>query len=216
MVRCAVLVAVVLLGFPAACSRALGEGGVSYQQVLKTIRDGDVIFQESRSAQSEAIRAATNSRYTHIAIVFGATTDAPYVIEAVQPVRQTPLKQWILRGAEAHFVLMRLRDETPLDVSALRRSAEAFVGMNYDGKFDWSDARIYCSELVWKAYDRALHIHLGEPQQWSALRLHDNAAKQLALKRLGHLPDPTALVVTPARIMESDLLVRVLEGKLAE
>ena len=35
-------------------------------------------------------------------------------------------------------------------------------GKHYDFWFEWSDERIYCSELVWKIYRRGLGIELGE------------------------------------------------------
>jgi hypothetical protein len=210
------------LGFSAAAIVALvgvlaigslADDGLGYDQVRSTVHDGDVIFQESRSAQSRAIRAATGSRYTHVGLVFGAG-GSPYVLEAVQPVRRTPLEQWIRRGNDEHFVLMRLRDVSHLDTDAVRRVAEQFLGRDYDLTFDWSDARIYCSELVWKAYERGAHIHLNEPEPWSALNLGGSDAQALANKRLGGLPDPSAPIVTPVRVMKSDRLRQVLAGNL--
>lgn len=192
----------------------VAEVSFTYSQVAAAVQSGDIIFQESRSKQSEAIRQATGSRYTHVGLVFGAGTDAPHVLEAVQPVRRTPLRDWIMRGHGAHFVLMRLRDSEHLDVAGLQRAAEKFLGRSYDTTFDWSDDRIYCSELVWKAYERAAHIHIGELEPWRALNLNAAAAKRLADKRLGHKPDPNALVVTPVRLMQSDRLERVMTATL--
>lgn len=192
---------------------SLADDGLDYAQVRAAVRDGDVIFQESRSAQSQVIRTATGSRYTHVGLVFGAA-DAPYVLEAVHPVRRTPLEQWIRRGSNEHFVLMRLRDASSLNVDGVRRAAEQFLGRDYDLTFDWSDVRIYCSELVWKAYERGAHIRLNEPEPWSALNLASADAQALANKRLGHLPDPAAPIVSPARIMKSERLMQVLSGNL--
>lgn len=58
-------------------------------------------------------------------------------------------------------------------------------------------------------YERALGVRLGEPQRWAALDLSHPSAKRLARQRLGHLPDPDALIITPVRMLESDQLVRV-------
>lgn len=187
---------------------------IAYAQISAPLLDGDVIFQESRSAQSVAIKQASGSRYTHMGMVFGAGTDEVYVLEAVQPVRRTPLRKWIARGHDGHFVVMRLRDAALMDVDALKRAAEAFIGRDYDLTFDWSDERMYCSEIVWKAHERALHVRLGEPQPWRALNINAAAANQLANKRLGHAPDPDALVITPVRIMQSPLLQQVASGAL--
>jgi hypothetical protein len=197
-----------------ACGQARAEP-MSLAAVKSALADGDVIFQESESRQSAAIKAATRSRYSHVGLVFGVAEGKPYVLEAVQPVRTTPLEAWIRRGAGAHFVLMRARERPAKHEAAeLRREAERFLGRAYDLTFDWSDERIYCSELVWKVYERAWGVRLGEPEPWRALNLDDAKVRALAKKRLGKLPDPEAPVVTPVRILEAPQLERVLTGEL--
>ncbi len=51
------------------------------------------------------------------------------------------------------------------DVAKLRRAAEAFDGRPDDLHFEWSDRRIFCSELVCESYYRALGIKPGERQK---------------------------------------------------
>jgi hypothetical protein len=72
-------------------------------------RDGDIVFQESKSRQSEAIQLATHSRYSHMGIVY-VRDGEPYVFEAVQPVKTTPLEEWVARGVGGHYVAKRLQD----------------------------------------------------------------------------------------------------------
>jgi len=72
------------------------------------LRDGDLIFQESTSRQSEMVRALTDSRWTHMGVVFNEPT-GPVVFEAVSPVRKTPLPTWIAHGRDRHYVVKRLR-----------------------------------------------------------------------------------------------------------
>src|ERR1700704_3182300 len=71
--------------------------------------DGDIIFQTSRSGQSRAIQLATHSRYSHMGIVF-LENGKPVVLEAVQPVKWTPVAKWIARGEGGRYVVKRLRD----------------------------------------------------------------------------------------------------------
>ena len=115
-------------------------------------RNGDIIFHTSRSSQSVAIQRATNSRYSHMGIVY-VQNGQPFVYEAVQPVKLTPLADWIARGEDHHFVVKRLRDADPLltedNLARMKAEGEKFKGKNYDLYFEWSDDRIYCSELVW-------------------------------------------------------------------
>jgi hypothetical protein len=67
------------------------------------VRDGDLIFQTSRSSQSVAIQRATGSVYSHMGLVL-FRDGQPYVYEAIATVRFTPLDRWIARGAGHHFV----------------------------------------------------------------------------------------------------------------
>ena len=128
------------------------------------VREGDIIFHTSRSAQSEAIQHATGSPYSHVGVIL-FRGGRPYVLEAVASVRYTPIDRWIARGSGHHFVVKRLKDApralTPAAITALRAAADGLQGRPYDPAFGWSDDRMYCSELVWKLYDRAVGIRLG-------------------------------------------------------
>ncbi len=131
------------------------------------LQDGDIIFHTSRSAQSLAVQRATGSRYSHMGLVLHRA-GKPYVFEAVQTVRYTPLADWIARGNGGHYVVKRLKDaDVQLTPPALRRLHAAtgdYAGRAYDLRFEWSDERIYCSELVWKLYERTLGLRIGELQ----------------------------------------------------
>jgi len=72
------------------------------------LQDGDIVFQETGSSQGKAVKAATDSRWTHVGMVF-YQNDKPMVIEAVQPVRITSLKKFIARSPSS-FYAMRLKD----------------------------------------------------------------------------------------------------------
>src|SRR6185295_16612271 len=98
------------------------------------LRDGDIIFQTSRSAQSAAIQRATHSPYSHVGIIF-VRAGKPFVFEAVATVRDTPLDAWIARGIGGHYVIKRPR--SPPDAAKLRAAARHFAGKPYDLYFEW-------------------------------------------------------------------------------
>ena len=180
------------------------------------LRDGDIIFQISRSAQGKAIQAASGSKYTHMGIIFLEKDGTPRVFEAVQPVQITPLSKWVRRGKRGHFVIKRLKgphaQAIAENVAALRKEATRMLGRDYDLLFDWSNDKLYCSEYVWKIYKRVLDLEVGTPQLWSELDMSSPAVRRLAKKRLGHLPSPRGRVITPVRMLESPLLVPVATG----
>lgn len=170
------------------------------------LRDGDIVFHTSRSAQSLAIQRATHSRYSHVGIIF-IRAGQPYVFEAIATVRYTPLAKWTARGADSRYVVKRLkRGLTNAQADRLRAAAQHFTGKPYDLYFEWSDARIYCSELIWKMYSQALGIELGELQKLREFDLKDPAVKAKMRERYGsHVPleEP---VISPAAIYDSRLL----------
>jgi hypothetical protein len=173
------------------------------------LKDGDIIFHTSRSAQSLAVQRATGSRYSHMGIVL-MRGGKPHVFEAVSTVRYTPLAQWTARGNGGHYVVKRLRDAdrllTPEAVAKLRARTSDFEGRPYDLTFEWSDQRIYCSELVWKLYQRALGVRIGELQKIREFNLADPAVRAKMRERYGDRVPMDEPVISPVAMFESPLL----------
>jgi len=178
------------------------------------LRDGDIIFQTSRSGQSEAIQKATHSRYSHVGIIF-LREGKPYVYEAVKTVQYTPLKKWISRGEGGFHVVKRLREAdntlTPEAVTKLRQAAEKFRGKPYDLTFEWSDDRIYCSELVWTIYDRGIGVQVGRLQKLQDFDLTDVVVKTRMRERYGNHVPLEETVISPGEMFSSDVLKVVAE-----
>ena len=179
-----------------------------------SIREGDIIFHTSTSSQSKAIQLATKSKYSHVGIIFKDDESNEFVVlEAVQPVKYTPLKQWIARGENEHFVLKRLKnaDETLTDegIRKMKQTGEGFLGTNYDLYFEWSDERIYCSELVWKIYKETLNIEVGKLEKLSSFDLKDEIVKSKMRERYGKNIPLEENVISPAAIFDSEKLVLV-------
>ena len=218
----AIMSAVVLCACAAAGFRVLRQNPryaqkracreVETMQQEKVLRDGDLIFQTSLSGQSRAIQEATGSKYSHCGIIYRDGCDY-FVYEAVQPVKSTPLAQWIARGKGGHYVVKRLAGADSLlterNIAAMRREAARFAGRDYDLTFGWSDDRLYCSELIWKIYDRALGIRLGNLQRLGDFDLSAPAVREKLAERYGAAPPLDEPVISPAAIFDSPLLVRV-------
>jgi hypothetical protein len=181
---------------------------------MPQVQEGDLIFHTSRSAQSQAVQQATRSPYSHMGVVL-VRDGQPQVFEASATVRFTPLAQWIARGEGGRYVLKRLR-EAPrlLDEQALRRlhaEAEPLLGRRYDLTFEWSDQRLYCSELVWKLYQRALGVEIGAVQQIRDFDLSAPAVRAKMRERYGDQVPMDETVISPVAMFESPLLETVDE-----
>ena len=64
---------------------------------LSKVKEGDIIFQTSKSSQSPFIMVATHSRWSHCGVVVEKNNKF-YVLEASYTVRLTPLKEFVDRG----------------------------------------------------------------------------------------------------------------------
>ncbi|RMG22718.1 MAG: YiiX family permuted papain-like enzyme [Bacteroidetes bacterium] len=180
----------------------------------KNIQQGDIIFQTSTSSQSKAIQLATNSRYSHMGIIY-ENDGQLFVYEAVQPVKLTPLKEWINRGENGHYVIKRLKNaENILTNSVLKemkRTGEQFKGKPYDLYFEWSNDRIYCSELVWKIYKQAAKVEVGQLEQLADFDLSSEIVRAKMKERYGDNIPMGEKVISPAAIFNSDKLITVAE-----
>jgi hypothetical protein len=188
--------------------------GCSGKGTVPEVQDGDIIFQTSLSSQSVAIQHATHSRYSHMGVIF-LHNGEPSVLEASATVRYTPLEKWIRHGQGHHYEIKRLRDSATLltapNVLKLRRTAEGFLGRPYDLTFDWSDDRMYCSELVWKSYDRALGVQIGSLQKVRDFNLTDAVVQAKMRERYGTDVPLDAPVISPVAMEQSALMVTVAE-----
>ena len=170
---------------------------------------GDIVFHTSTSTQSVAVQSATHSRYSHMGIVL-IKEGRPVVLEAVQPVKYTDLKTWLNRGKGQQYVIKRLTSPIkPAAVSKLDQEAKRYLGKPYDLTFEWSDDRIYCSELVWKLYKSALGIELAPLAKLGSFDLTASAVKAKLKERYGNRIPLNEPVIAPSAIFESTLLTTV-------
>ena len=182
---------------------------------VEKINNGDLIFQTSLSGQSKAIQLATNSKYSHCGIIYSYNGKF-YVFEAVQPVKSTPLDQWIAHGKGGHYVIKRLKNAdqilTAETLRIMKQEGEKFKGKDYDLTFEWSDDKIYCSELIWKIYQRATGIEIGKLQKLGDFDLTHDMVRQKIEERYGDNIPTDEIVISPAAIFESDFLIKVKEN----
>lgn len=176
------------------------------------LQEGDIVFQDLPCAQSEAIKLATHSKYSHVGIIL-LKDGQPYVYEAVGPVKFTSLKDWIAQGEGSHFVAKRLKKTdtvlTPQVLKKLEEVALGFKGRAYDWTFEWSDDKMYCSELVWKIYQRSTGLEIGHLQKLREFDFSNPVVQEQLKEKYGDQVPWNEAVISPERIFESDLLYPV-------
>lgn len=173
----------------------------------QSYKEGDIIFQISRSRQSKAIQSATGSRYSHCGILFKGSKGRLLVLEAENGVEFTDLETWIRRGDHhSHYVVKRWNDLSAESLIKMKAIGKRFIGRKYDKKFLWNDTELYCSELVWKIYNEGAGIQLGVPQYIKNLPVSTEGRSILEASLKKKLEFHTDPVISPAQIFSCPVL----------
>ncbi|TDP00348.1 YiiX family permuted papain-like enzyme [Flavobacterium sp. 245] len=177
------------------------------------LKDGDIIFQTSESKQCKAVRIATNSKFSHCGIIYDINGKW-FVFEALQPVKLTPLEDWVKHGRDSKYVVKRLKNDSILKPEVLQKMKEysqQFDGKEYDAYFEWTDNRIYCSELVWKIYKNAAGIELSKLRELKEFNLENPQVQKILKERYGNAIPLEEKVVAPSDLADSNLLKTVID-----
>lgn len=198
---------VLLVMIPLSCNAA------EKKFMPSMLRDGDLIFQSTQSSQSEAVKLATNSKFSHMGVIF-KKGNRYMVYEAINPVSVTPFEKFVSRSG-GRFVVRRLKDRDRLlteeVLDRMKSAGRSYLGKRYDIHFRWDDSRIYCSELVWKIYKIGAGIEIGAPQKAGDLNLGNPVVQKLIKRRFGKEVPLDEIIISPQKMFDSDKLVTVIE-----
>ena len=182
--------------FRLVCLGALIGVAEATQPPEVALQNGDVVLQASTSERSALIRKASRSPYSHVGVVERAK-DGVFVLEAVQPVSRTPLAAWVKRGEGGWVTVLRPKNLAPAARQRVVAAAKKELGKPYDARYRWDDERLYCSELVVKAFARGAGLSVGKQEVVDTLELSD---EELALAaKLG--VSPSQALVTPGSLV---------------
>ncbi|MCE9524387.1 MAG: hypothetical protein K8S25_18350 [Alphaproteobacteria bacterium] len=139
-----------------------------------TVRDpvewktGDLIVQDSKAEETLPLFAADGSGITHIGMIDVTEDNVAVVIEVVDTVQETPIREFIARGKGKNFAVYRidgLSDEQRMSaVTAARRQ----LGKPNDFFLRRSWDAFYSSELARLAYSD-IGFDLGRLQKLSSV-----------------------------------------------
>lgn len=198
-----VVVAGVVYLAETADARALTSRETAWGQ---TIEAGDIVFQDlSCGERCALIREVTRSRYAHVGVVVEVDGERS-VWEALGPVGPVPLEVWVARGVEGRVAVYRPTRALAAHRSQVEAAMRVYAGRPYDRDYQWDEARIYCSELVAKAYRDTLGHALFTPHTVSLGRFDARVAELSG----GRLTSRT-LMVTPRDLTEGGHFVRVVD-----
>jgi len=168
------------------------------------LQEGDIVFQASGSRQAPLLSLLTASEFTHCGVI-SIKNGKPFVIEAVSKVREIPLDQWVTKGKGKKYAVGRSKiNLSKGDKKALILYARKQINKDYDFLFQWSDKTMYCSELVWKAYQNA-GIEISKRKKFSDYPIEMAIAKSEIKKRYKNkIFNKNEVVVSPVDIYRSE------------
>lgn len=206
-----------ILGFFSLRSCAVD---LSLEHLSAKLIEGDLIFVESQSSQSEAIREATGSPWSHVGVAMKHEGVIKVIEAGARGVAITSLDDFIDLGRNRRVSIHRL-SATLKDAEreALRTALKKHLGKPYDRMFRWDDNSLYCSELVWKAYRDSTGIELGRMQTFGDFDLSSPEVKKLLMKRYDMTPElflksklKDEPILAPSVMMSADRLKPIFEG----
>ena len=162
--------------------------------VASVLKEGDIVFQTSKSTQSKYIILATRSQWSHCGIII-EKPDGLYVLEAISSVSLTPYQQWVERGRGKRVSVKRYTED-PIKIKYSK-----YLGKQYDKAFKFDNNQWYCSELVYDIYKRQLGVELCKPRPVSDYVI-SGLDKILTKRGI----DKNQLIVAPCDLYDSKLL----------
>ena len=157
------------------------------------------------------IQDVTHSKYSHVGMIY-IQEGISYVMEAVQPVKITPLEEFIQRGVNAEYTVMRYSEDlSEEDLNHMHAYGYSQIGKDYDSRFQWSNTTMYCSELVYKIYE-AVGVELCEKNTFAHYNLSSAEVQSAIRRRYKTELDFDEEVVTPVDLSKSTLLYTVFDN----
>jgi len=146
---------------------------------LPPLKTGDIVFQKTTSSASDAIMLASGTEYTHVGIVDVDKNGRSRVIEAVGPVQEVPLDAWIKKGVGSRVTVKRIKGLDEANAKEAIASARRYLGRPYDHFFYETRDQIYCSELVYAAFQDGPGLTVGHEEKVRDLNIDTAAAQKL-------------------------------------
>lgn len=200
-----------LLTLNTSAALAMGRGKPAPEKPPQTssrYAEGDIIFIQSQTDQSAALREATGSVWTHVGLMVKRNSKW-FVAEAIGPLKETPLSEFIGRSRNKSYRIYRFKHFDAATMAAQMKAVLPKYNKPYDIYFEFSKERIYCSELTYWVMKDVTGFELGRIQKMHEMKLDGPYVKALIDKRLteiGKELNLEELIITPvSQLNDEDL-----------
>jgi hypothetical protein len=125
---------------------------------------------------------------------------------------KSTLDEFLQFSEDGKFTAKRLKQQSILNAAEnekMRKMGESLLGKHYDIYFNWKDDEWYCSEFVWKLYERNYKLEIGKLRPLKDFDLSSKEVQTIMKKRYGSkIPDKEKMI-SPQDMFDSPLLEEV-------
>jgi len=139
-----------------------GCSGVSQIAVYEP-EEGDLVFQALKRDQDlvVAIEGVTKSDYSHVGVLLKRSRQWEVIEARGSGVLYTPFAEWKKIGRKGRWAAYRVKKAHRRHLPQFLAALHPHVGKPYDFKYELSEKKRYCSELVYHAWKEATGQPLG-------------------------------------------------------
>ena len=204
------ILAALSLSLASCSSSGNSSKGAGYQPA-----EGDILFQSLPNPAGmdlvDAIEGTTGSPYSHCGMVFQEGGEWK-VIEAIGPVKITPLKSYVARGRGGKVWAYRLDEASRKHVPAALAAMKQDLGKPYDPRYRFDDEAIYCSELIWRGWKASTGKEIGKSVTLGSLNWRPYQPVIEAIEGRGNLPLDREMI-TPRDLAKAKELMQVFPAE---
>ncbi len=110
----------------------------------------------------QAIEGITQSHYSHVGVLHLRKGKWTVIEACASGVIYTPFEKWKRIGRDERWAAYRLKPKYRPLIPKFLKNLHSHAGKPYDFKYEFTDDKLYCSELVFHAWKKTTHKNMGK------------------------------------------------------
>lgn len=152
------------MGLLLAAIISLAECSEVSQSAAYEPEEGDLVFQALGREQDlvVAIEGVTESAYSHVGVLLKHDEQWTVIEARTNGVVYIPFEKWKTYCREGRWAAYRMKATQRRHLPRFLAALHPHAGKEYDFKFELTENKLYCSELVYHAWKEATGQSLGQ------------------------------------------------------